>query len=146
MHTGVRPSRAAAGLLLVFAASHTIGGLLFPPSNGPAADAVLASMKSEQFDFHGSDCSFYGFHMGFGLMASIYLVLSAVIAWILGDEQVVQNPAVKERLRPVAWALLISHVGTLVLSWKYFFIGPSVISMMIALLLAWECMTAFKYH
>jgi hypothetical protein len=146
MHISIRPSRAAAGLLLVFAASHTIGGLLFPPSNGPAADAVLASMKSTHFDFNGSDCTFYGFHMGFGLMVSVYLALSAVMAWILGGERVARNPAVKEGLRPVAWALLISHVGTAILSWKYFFTGPGVISTVVALLLAWECMTTFGYH
>jgi uncharacterized membrane protein YedE/YeeE len=146
MHIGVRPSRAAAGLLLVFAASHTFGGFLFPSSNGPAADAVLASMKSTHFDFFGSDCTFYGFHMGLGLMVSMYLVLSIVIAWILGDERVAQNPAVKEGQRPVAWALLVSHVGTMILSWKYFFVGPGVISTVVVLLLAWECTTTFRYH
>jgi hypothetical protein len=146
MVIGVSPSRAAAGLLLVFAASHTIGGLLFPPSNGPAADATLALMTSTHFDFIGSDCTFYGFHMGFGLMVSVYLVLNAIMAWVLGDEGVARNPAVKKALRPLAWALFISLIGTAILSWKYFFIGPVVISTVVALLLGWECMTTFKYH
>lgn len=96
MQNGVRLSRAAAGLLLVFAAAHTIRGLLFPPSNGPAADAVLASMKSTHFEFKGSDCIFYGFHMGFGLMVNVYLVLSADIAWVLGGKRVARNPAARE--------------------------------------------------
>jgi hypothetical protein len=146
MNMSIRPSRVAAGLLLVFAASHTIGGLMFPPSKGPEAVAVLASMKSTHFDFKGSDCTFYGFHLGFGLMVSVYLVLSVVMAWVLGDERVAQNPAMKDTLRPLAWALLISNLATAVLSWRYFFIAPAIISAVVVLLLAWECTTTFRYN
>lgn len=146
MHLSIRPSRAAAGLLLVFAITHTIGGLLFPPSNGLTADAVLASMKSTHFDFNGSDCTYYGFHMGFGLIATVYKVLSAALAWILGGEQVLLNPAVREAQRPLAWVLLYSQAATAFLSWKYFFAGPGVFSTVIVLLLGWECLTTFRYH
>jgi hypothetical protein len=144
MNTSVRPSRIAAGLLSVFAAPHTIGGLMFPPNNGP--DAVLASMKSTHFDFKRSDCTFYGFHLGFGLMVSVYLVLSVVMAWVLGGERVAQNPAMKDTLRPLAWALLISNLAAAALSWRYFFIAPAVISAVVVLLLAWECTTTFRYY
>lgn len=140
------PSRLAAGLLLVFAASHTLGGLLFPPSNGKAADAVFTSMKTTHFDFHGSDCTFYRFHLGFGLMVSVYLVLSAAIAWTFGDARLAKNPAMKEALKPVAWLLLMSHVCTAILSWKYFFAGPGAISTLVVLLLAWDCATTFGFH
>lgn len=137
------PYRVASYLLLFFSGSHTLGGLLFPPSNGLAADAVLASMKTTHFDFHGSDCTFYGFHMGFGLNVSVYLALSAVIAWTLGDPRVAQNPAVRGVIRPVAWALFVAHMFTAVLSWQYFFKGPGVFSTLITLLLGWECFTRY---
>jgi len=102
-------------------------------------------MKKTHFDFNGSDCTFYGFHMGFGLMVSVYLVLSAVVAWILGDERSARDQAVKEAQRPIAWALMVSTVGTAILSWKYFFVAPVVVSTVIVLLLGWDCLTTFRY-
>jgi hypothetical protein len=138
MHPYLTPYRLATYLLLIFCTAHTFGGLLFPSSNGPAGDAVLASMKSVHFTFNGADCTYYGFHLGFGLMASVFLLFSAALTWHLS-----RFPGGNPVLRPVAWALFLAHVPTMVLSWQYFFAGPGISSTVIALLLGWECLTTY---
>jgi hypothetical protein len=138
MHPYLTPYRVATYLLLIFFIAHTFGGLLFPPSHGPAGDAVLASMKSVHFTFNGADCTFYGFHLGFGLMASVFQFFSAALTWHLS-----QFPSGNAVLRPVAWALFLAHVPMVVLSWQYFFAGPGIFSTVIALLLGWESFTTY---
>jgi hypothetical protein len=124
--------RSASVLLLVFCLLHTGGGMLAQKSLGPASDAVFAAMKSVHFDFNGADCTWYGFWFGFGLTASLFLLLSALIAWEL--ERVPNE--LWPRLELIAWGLVASHAGNTVLAWKYFFTGPGVFGTIITLLLA----------
>jgi hypothetical protein len=138
MHPYLTPYRLATYLLLIFAAAHTFGGLLFPPSHGPASDAVLASMKSVHFNFNGADCTFYGFHLGFGFMASVFQLLSAALTWHLA-----RFPRGDPVLGPVAWALFVAHGAATVLSWRYFFAGPGVFSTVVTVLLGWESLTTY---
>ncbi len=131
------PYRIAAYLLVLFCIGHTAGGMLSQKSLGPEADAVFAAMKSVHFTFNGARCSFYGFWFAFGLMVSVFLLFSAVAAWHLGGVAPGQWAAVS----PIAWALFASHLGNAYLSWAYFFVGPGVLSTLIALLLgvgAWR--------
>ena len=96
--------------------------MLAQKSLGPQSDAVFSSMKAVHFNFNGSDCTWYGFWFGFGLTASVFLLLSADIAWQLDKMSQAQWPAVSV----IAWALVASHVANTVLSFKYFFVGPGV--------------------
>src|SRR5436305_4143247 len=132
MNSNINSYRIATALLMGFCASHTIGGLLSFHDYGPPGNNVLASMKQVHFDFFGSDCSFYGFHMGFGLMVSVFLVVSAVITWTLGNPRVRGNPVVVREMRPIALALSVAYASVALLSWKYFFIGPFGLSVAIA--------------
>jgi len=96
-------------------------------------------MKSVHFDFHGTDCTFYGFHMGFGLMATVFLLFSASVTWVLAESKATDRAA----LRPIAWALFLAHVPSTALSWTYFFAGPGVFSTLIVGLMGWECFTTY---
>jgi hypothetical protein len=125
------PYRLAAYALVLFFVGHTFGGM-FPKSLGPEADAVFASMKSVKFTFNGATCSWYGFWFGFGLTASVFLLLSAVMAWQLDRVPPQSWPAVSV----MAWALVVAHLCNVVLSWTYFFAGPGFLSAGIVLLLA----------
>ncbi|HET7540506.1 MAG TPA: hypothetical protein VFK05_11565 [Polyangiaceae bacterium] len=124
--------RSASVLLFIFCLMHTGGGMLAQKSLGPAADIVFDGMKSVHFDFNGADCTWYGFWFGFGLTASIFLLLSSIVAW--------QFERVPSELWPhlqiIAWAFVLSHVANTVLAWKYFFAGPGVFGIVISLLLA----------
>ena len=124
--------RIAAYLTLLFCAGHTAGGMLQQKSLGPASDAVLSAMKATHFTFNGADCTWYGFWFGFGLTASIFLLLSAIVAWEL--ERIPNE--LWPSLKIIAWAFVFSHVANTVLAWKYFFAGPGVFGILISLLLA----------
>jgi hypothetical protein len=126
------PFRVATYLLVLFCFGHTVGGMLSHKSLGPQADAVLAQMRAVHFAFHGGDCTWYGFYFGFGMTTSLFLVLSAVIAWCLASVPARGWPSVA----PIAWALVASHAANTWLSWRYFFPGPVVISGLVTLLLA----------
>lgn len=128
----VTPFRSASVLLFIFCLMHTGGGMLAQKSLGPASDAVFEAMKSVHFEFNGADSTWYGFWFGFGLTASLFLLLSAIIAWEL--ERIPNE--LWPSLRVIAWAFVASHVANTVLAWKYFFTGPGVFGVLISLLLA----------
>ena len=126
------PYRVAAYLLVIFCAGQTAGGMLSRKSLGPESDAVFASMRSVRFAFNGSTVSWYGFWFGFGLMVSVFLLFSAVIAWQLDKAGPDEWPAVAV----IAWTFAASQAATAILSWTYFFAGPGVLATAVAVLVA----------
>ncbi len=125
------PYKLATYLLLLFFVGHTFGGMLAQRSMGPASDAVFEAMKTVHFDFNGSDSTWYGFWFGFGLMASVYLVMTAFIIWWLD-----RVPTTEFRwAAPIAWALTAAQAATAVLSTLYFFAGPASFGVVITALL-----------
>jgi hypothetical protein len=127
--------RIVTYLLLFFAATHTVGGLLISRSRGPEADAVLAAMRATHFACQGADCTWYGLYFGFGLLVTVFLLFSAAVCWRLGG----LSAGERAPLAPVAWALFICHILVAVLSWTYFFIAPGVVATLIAVLLGIPC-------
>jgi hypothetical protein len=126
------PFRLASYLLLVFFAGHTAGGMLAQKSLGPDADAVFASMKAVHFTFKGATTSWYGIWFAFGLLASVFLLFSAIAAWQLDKVNAASWPSVSV----IAWALVASHACNAVLSWTYFFAGPGIFATIVTILLA----------
>jgi len=128
--------RIASGLLLFFAAAHTFG-LLRSKNLPPAAKIVRASMNKIRFKYLGRNSTWGGFYLGFGLLATVFLLLSSALAWALGD--LVQfNPA---SFRFVAWAFFLSQAANCYLSWKYFFAPPGIIASLVVVCLglaAWQ--------
>ena len=127
----VTPFRAASILLVVFSVMHTAGGMLAQASLGAASDTVFEAMKRVHFTFNGADCTWYGFWFGFGLTATIFLLLSAVLAWQLESVPAELWP----RVRVIAGALVAGQIANTALAWKYFFAGPGIFGVLISLLL-----------
>jgi hypothetical protein len=123
--------RVAAALALLFCAGHTLGGMLGQKSLGAASDAVFAAMKSTHFDFNGADCTWYGFWFGFGLTVSVFLLLVAAIALTLDRV----GPEAWPQVRPLAWALIAAMSANGLVAWRYFFLGPILLSVAIVTLL-----------
>jgi len=115
--------RVAACLLFLFFAGHTLGSFA-GRAPAPAAAPVLDAMKSVHFDFHASSRTFYEIFFGYGLIVSMFLLSLAVTAWRLSaiDPQRTQNAAFS------AWWLFAVGLGTAGAAWRYFFIGPAVIT------------------
>jgi hypothetical protein len=124
--------RVATFVLLMFCTGHIIGGMLQQKSMGPEADAVFESMKAVEFNFKGATCTWYGFWFGSGLTASIFLLLSAIIALQLDNV-----PSEQWHLTSViAWGLVAAHLANTILAWAYFFAGAGVLSTGVTMLLA----------
>jgi len=117
--------RSASVLLLLFAAGHTFGFRQNNPEWG--AEAVIALMRSVHFDAQGFTRTYWDFFSAFGLFFSVFLLFSAVLAWLLGG-----LPAeTLVRVRSIAWALAICYVAITGLSFRYAFTTPLVFSVLI---------------
>jgi len=121
--------RIAAVLILLFAIGHTVGFLQSDPKWG--VDSLLLSMKSTHFDIQGFSRSYWDFFVGFGLLVTVFLLLAAVLAWQLGGVALETLAA----MRGVAWAFALCFAAITVLSWRYFFAIPIVLSSLITLCL-----------
>ena len=115
--------RAAALLLAAFFAGHTVGTFA-GRSLGPAADAVLLSMRTVRFDFNGTDRTLGEILFGHGLLVSLYLLGSALLAWRLSSTDDRRWPTVA----PIAWGLALAQVATAGVAATCFFAGPAVIT------------------
>jgi hypothetical protein len=121
--------RISSVLLVLFAAGHTFGFRQNNPEWG--AEAVLGLMRSVHFDAQGFNRTYWDFFSAFGLFFSVFLLFSAVLAWLLGGFAV----ETLARVRSVAWALAICFVAVTALSWRYAFTTPLVFSALITVCL-----------
>jgi hypothetical protein len=124
--------RIAAVLFVLFAAGHTFGFLTFKP---PSAEgqAVMEAMNRVHFQFGSASLTYGGFYVGFGLYVTVYLLLSAFLAWYL-SAVARKAPAV---IGGLGWVFFGVQVMGLGLSWVYFSGPPVVLSVMVAVCLGW---------
>ncbi len=123
--------RIASVLLLLFAAGHTFGFRQVDPKWG--VDSLISSMRSIHFDITGSSRTYWDFFVGFGLLFSVFLIFTAVLAWQLGG----LPDRTLTLMRGTAWALVICFAAVTIVCLSYAFIIPIAFS--IAILL---CLTA----
>jgi hypothetical protein len=128
--------KISSGLLILFSLSHTYG-MYHPVSKGTAVDMVSAAMRTVHFDILGTSRTLWDFYFGFGLLFTVFLLFSAVLAWQLGS-MVKKSP---NPVRTPAWPFALSYVAVAVLCWTYFFLAPAIVSSLIAVCLvlaAWQ--------
>jgi len=124
--------RIASVLLILFAAGHTIGFLKFKPPT-PEAAAVWDAMNNVHFQVGRASFSYGGFYIGFGLLATAYLLFSAFLAWHLGGLAATNRQAIGA----LGWAFFMLQLASLALSWSYFFLPPVVLSALVAACTGW---------
>jgi hypothetical protein len=128
--------RVAAVLSLLHCIGHTIGGVFSVDAPlGTKEGAVVAAMKSNQFDVMGATRSYWDFFIGYGLTISVFALVQAVVLWQLAG-LAKTDP---RQMRPIIAAFLLANIGFVILAWRYFFIPPFVGSVLttIVLGLAW---------
>ena len=108
--------KIAAVILILFCAGHTIGGVLFHKTHSVEEERVWNMMKTTHFTFQGADCTYHGMHVGYGLITTNMLLLSAFITWQLGSTDLSSN-------KSIVWALCLSQASLAFISWQYFFAG-----------------------
>jgi hypothetical protein len=122
--------RIASVLTLIHAALHTIGGVFGGAAPG-VQQATVAVMKANQFAVMGAMRSYWDFYMGLGLVVSVFLTLEAIVFWQLGS--LAKTDAL--RLRPILATFLVGYLCASVVSYRYFFAGPVITEILIALCL-----------
>src|SRR5216683_2186409 len=120
----------ASILTFIHAALHTIGGFFGGAAPG-VQQATVAVMKANEFAAMGVTRSYWDFYMGLGLAVSVFLTVEAVVFWQLGS--LAKSDAL--RLRPVLATFLVGYLGVAVVSYRYFFAGPVITEILIALCL-----------
>ena len=129
--------RVASILTFIHAALHTIGGVFGKPVNAAAA-MVIATMRSTRFPAFGQMRSYADFLSGMGLAVTIFLTMEAIVFWQLGSLS--KSDAV--RIRPVLATFLVGYLAIAVNSWLFFFSGPVIAEILIALCLGMAIATA----
>jgi hypothetical protein len=98
--------------------------MLNPGRQGPEEEALLDHMRGYHFEIMGATRTYWEFFFGFGLFLTAALVVVSVLSWKVA--------AVSERdpslARQLGWPLLGGQVAFAVLSWKYFFLAPALVS------------------
>jgi hypothetical protein len=122
--------RIASVLTFIHAALHTIGGVFGGAAPG-AQQVAVAAMKGNEFLAMGVTRTYWDFHMGLGLAVSVFLTVEAVVFWQLGS----LAKAEALQLRPVLTTFLVGYLGVAVVSYRYFFAGPVITEVLIALCL-----------
>jgi len=131
--------RIAAVLTLIHAVLHTVGGVFGAVDPGPAATAVQA-MKANIFPWMGQTHSFWEFYRGLGLTVTIFLTAESVLMWQLVS---LANSGAR-RLRPMMITLLLAYAVMSIDSYEYFFLGPVIMEILIALCFALAFLTTEK--
>ena len=93
---------------------------------------MISSMRSIHFNILGSSRTYWDLYTGFGLLDSIFLVFTAVLAWQLGG----LPDQTLALMRGTAWALVICFAAVTLVCLRYAFIIPTVFSILILLCLA----------
>ena len=111
--------RAAAVLLLLFAAGHTLGFREADAAWG--IDPVLRSMQSTPFTIQGFTRTYWDFFVGAGFTVGVLYLFAAVLAWQLGSLPR-ESLAL---LRVTAWGFACCFAAVTVLSVVYLFWIPT---------------------
>jgi hypothetical protein len=119
--------RVAAVLTMIHAVLHTVGGVYGAIAPGPETVAVTA-MKANEFVAFGHPHTMWMFYRGMGLAVSVFLVLAAVVLWLLA--YLVKRDGVL--LRPVVLMFALGFLAMAVVSWQFFFIAPIIVELLIA--------------
>ena len=125
--------RIASILALIFCAAHTIGGVLSKPAPGSKQAFIVQFMKANSFDAMGHIRTYWDFNLGYGLLISVVLFIHSLLFWQLATLLKTDDGM---RLRPVLALLFLEFALQAPIAEHYFFLGPCIISLLIAACLA----------
>lgn len=129
--------RIASVLTLIHSALHTVGGVFGKPVPG-VASSTYSVMQANSFHVLGVTRSYAEFYRGLGLGVTIALTAEGLLFWMLGS-MAKKYPV---ELRPILWVFVLAYLVLAVNSYTYFFAGPVVVEILIALCLVGAIATA----
>jgi hypothetical protein len=112
----------AAGLIIFFAAGHTIGHFTRHDTKDPKAQEVLRIMAASKFDMFGVQRSFDENYTGMSFNLIITLLLLGTTLFQLAKCSVTHPQITRSFLIPISVAIL----GFSVTGFMYFFLAPAI--------------------
>ncbi len=122
--------RVAALLQALGTVAHTMASF-DSPSRGPGEEAVFNVMRAYRFDIMGVTRSHWDFYVGYELFITVTFAFLSVLMWQLSS----LSRTAPEHARPLTVTILICEIFMSIMGWEYFFAGPGVVSMLIAVCL-----------
>jgi hypothetical protein len=129
MEAGVRASllyRVASGLLCLMAVGHTYGFRQSDPAWG--LGSLLRTMQSQQFSVQGFTRTYWDFFLGAGFTVGVLYAFAAILAWQLGG----LPGSVLRSMKPTAWSFAACLAAVSILSWRFLFWIPVILSALVA--------------
>jgi hypothetical protein len=121
--------RISAGVSLLLALGHTLGGRKYWSPNGE--NPVLQQMRDVHFDVMGVNRSFYDFYMAFGYSLSVAIFMQSILLWQLSA--VVATDAA--RVRPMIAVITAAVVASGIIAWRMLFPVPVYFELILAVCL-----------
>ncbi|MDQ8153669.1 MAG: hypothetical protein P3B98_03315 [Gemmatimonadota bacterium] len=116
--------RIAFGSTALFAAAHT-AGTVHTGVRDAQEQAVFDAMKAYQFDAMGVMRTPFDFYYGLGLYLSLFLVVMAVLLWLLAG----MARTAPKQARPMVGVLALANLASAALCLWKFFPAPLVLSL-----------------
>jgi hypothetical protein len=123
--------RAAAVLMLLFAAGHTMGFLTFSASTLEGR-AVFEAMNNVRFSSGNASFTYGNFYKGFGLSITVSQLFFAWLGWVLAGMAKQGAAGVKA----IAWGMFAVQAAGVVLALMYISAVPAVFSAVAAVCFA----------
>ncbi len=118
--------KIGAVILFLYSTGHTFGAVVFYRAHTPEEAAIIESMKAYHVPLKVSSArTLWDFFYGFGLAVGILNYALAAIAWIAARQVGQANSLIA----PLCLILAAACVSQTVLSWRYFFLMPLVLSL-----------------
>lgn len=113
-------------------AGHTLG-MPWRQEHTPRGTALVEEMKAYRFDVMGFTRGYWDFYVGFGFTIAVSLLAFSILLWHL-DGLAKTAP---DAARPMIAVLLLTLAAFSALDARYFFTAPLVLTVPIAVSLAW---------
>ncbi len=88
-------------------------------------------MKANKFLAFGHQRTFWEFYTGLGLGVTIFLLMDSIVLWLLAP-LIMRYP---KEIRPVLAAFALGYLVFAVDSFRFFFLGPVVVEIIIGICL-----------
>jgi len=132
--TTTRLLRMAAGILLLFAIGHWFFSPWVIGAQGKALDALAVAARTD-YPVFGFNRSYWDFHVGFGHMVGVALLMEAALLWLLAGSA---GGGVSS-IRSLLGVLVLANAAIAALQVAYFFWPPIILSVLATAILtvAW---------
>jgi hypothetical protein len=112
-------------------AGHATLIMMQRPTHGPAEVALVSAMQSEAFRFGGVLRTYWGFYLGYAMMAALVCEFEAILFWRMAS--LADVPSMTAVVASTFLAFNLVHAG---IAMRYFFYVPVLFDLILAGLLA----------